>query len=306
MENRISIAICTYKRPILLSKCIESIINQNTIHSFEIIVVDNDVAQSAKEVVNNFFNEGINILYFNEPRQGLSNSRNLAVRKCNYNLILFIDDDEYAKSDWLDNMVSCLNLYNADVVLGKVVYKVPDYFPNYIVKSQLFKRKEIRSGILAKENQGYCGNTLIKRAVVNSRVKPFAVEFNKLGGEDSDFFNYALEKGFKIVFCAEGVIYETQDERRLNIRWYLKRGYRSGWLYNHDVLKKKGSFNGILNIFKSLIGGLFLSFYLFLRTIVSFNDYFLVFIYKISNQFGKIGYFFGYKIEEYTGNNSSD
>jgi succinoglycan biosynthesis protein ExoM len=297
----ISIAICTYKRADLLAKCLASVINQKTNHNFEIIVVDNDKNGTAKDVVSSFIKNEKNILisYYIEGRQGISYSRNMAVSQSSNPLLVFIDDDEYAANDWLEQLVLCLNVYEADVVLGEVIYEIPDTFSGYIKKSLYFYRKKRVNGFLAKNNEGYTGNTLMKLEILKLREKPFLEKYNKTGGEDSEFFNYILSQGFKIVFSTEAKIFEIQDQKRLKPIWYFRRGYHAGWNYCNNVIVENKPIQAVFKVGRSFVGGLLLSFVLFFRSIFNFNKYFLVLLNRVGIQLGKVGFFLGIKIEIY-------
>ena len=61
-----SICIATYKRPILLKKLLESLFAQKVSEeiSLEIIVVDNDAKETAKEICSMFKDTG-NVILFN-------------------------------------------------------------------------------------------------------------------------------------------------------------------------------------------------------------------------------------------------
>lgn len=296
ISKNITIAICTYNRPLLLKKCIESVLMQNTDYDYEVIVIDNDARKTAQEVVEKYKSR---VQYYFQPLKGLSYARNMAISKANGEFLLFIDDDEYADRDWLNNMVSCQEKYSADVVLGKVIYEIPDHFPSYIKKSSFFIRKGIVTGKEAEINEGYTGNTLVSRELFDLRTPAFLEEFNHTGGEDSEFFNFLLAKKAKIIFSNEAVIYETQDVKRLKISWFYKRGYRSGYNYSRYLLKSNDFFTGRIRLLYSILGGLILSFILIFRTIFNPNKYFIKMLAKIGNQLGKIGYLFRYQIKDY-------
>ena len=58
MHNNINIIICvpTYKRPVYLKKCLNSLIIQEFEGDYKIAVIDNDVAKSAYSTVQKFKN----------------------------------------------------------------------------------------------------------------------------------------------------------------------------------------------------------------------------------------------------------
>ncbi|KAF2332510.1 glycosyltransferase [Flavobacterium daemonense] len=292
----ISILICTYKRPALLKTCIESILNQNANYDFEIIVIDNDPEETAIKIIEKYNGR---IKYFLQPLRGLSHARNMAISKASGEIIVFIDDDEYADKNWLSNMIYCHKKYQADVVLGKVEYEIPSTFPLYIRQSSYFKRKSRITGEKATFNDGYTGNTLVKRELFNLRTPAFLLKFNHTGGEDSEFFNYLLSKGANIVFSNDAIIYETQDQQRLKITWFYKRGYRSGSTYAGNLFQNNNAIIASIKLVYSIIGGLIFSFILVLGTLIMPYKYFIKMVVKLANQFGKLGYVVGLQIESY-------
>jgi len=294
--NYISVVICTYKRPILLEKCIVSVLNQRFESNFEIIVVDNDFEESARAIVDNFNSR---IRYFIQPIKGLSNARNLAVSEAVGDFILFIDDDEYADENWLSKMVECQCIFQADVVLGKVVYEIPERFPLYIRQSSYFTRKSRRTGDKALFNEGYTGNTLVRKVLFNLRTPAFLASFNHTGGEDSEFFNFLLKKKMNILFSNDAIIYETQDDQRLKVSWFYKRGYRTGYNYSSFLFDNYSVRIAFIKLLLSVLGGLILSLILSLITLFRPYKYFLKTLAKLANQFGKVGYLFGYQIKDY-------
>lgn len=291
----ISILICTYKRPLLLKKCIESVINQITTYEYEVIVCDNDSNESAKEIVANYES----VIYCVQPLQGLSNARNKIVSVASGDFVLFIDDDEYPAPNWITSMMDCQMKYNADVVLGRVIYEIPDSFPIYIKESIYFKKKLRVDGELAKMNEGYTGNTLVKRNLFLLRNPPFLPEFNLTGGEDSNFFNYLITQNASIVFCDSAIIYEIQDEKRLNLTWFFKRGIQGGRNFIFALHRDKSSIIILLIFLKSLLGGIILTSLYFLLSIILPNKFLLVFISKFGNQIGKLTFWINLNLKNY-------
>ncbi|MFC4477160.1 glycosyltransferase family 2 protein [Flavobacterium chungangensis] len=294
--KKISVAICTYNRPLLLERCIESVLTQNTNYEYEIIVIDNDAKKTAQEIVQKY---KARVHYYFQPLKGLSYARNMAVSKATGEFLLFIDDDEYADQNWLKNMINCQKKYKADVVLGKVIYEIPEHFPSYIKKSLFFRRKNRITGENAGINEGYTGNTLVRRKLFELRNPSFLEQFNHTGGEDSDFFNFLLSRQAKIIFSNEAIIYETQDFKRLKASWFYKRGYRSGYNYSNHLFKNNHFFIGCIKWLYSVFGGFMVSFLLIIRMIFSPNKYFIKMLAKLGNQLGKIGYAFRFQIKDY-------
>jgi hypothetical protein len=49
-----------------------------------------------------------------------------------------------------------------------------------------------------------------------------------MGGGDSDFLSRAARRGFRLAWCAEGVVRETVPARRVEADWIRARSLRNG------------------------------------------------------------------------------
>ena len=92
MDPLFSIIIPTHNRSELLSKAIESVVNQS-FSDWEVIVVDDGSTDKTKEVVNAFDNSRIH--YFYQENKERSAARNLGIQKAKGQYICFLDDDDY-------------------------------------------------------------------------------------------------------------------------------------------------------------------------------------------------------------------
>ena len=122
-QNVCSVCIATFKRPALLRKLIQSLFEQKKIDDIilEIIIVDNDIEKSAKEIVAEFSDaSSITISYYEQPIQNISLTRNMAVDKSSRHYIAIIDD-ETADNYCIRNLIDTVVRFNADAVFGYVL-----------------------------------------------------------------------------------------------------------------------------------------------------------------------------------------
>jgi succinoglycan biosynthesis protein ExoM len=111
MDDRqihISVCICTYKRPELLTRTLDAVLAQRTddLFTYSVVVVDNDRAESGRAVVEAKTSHFcIPIRYCVEPRQNIARARNKAVESASGEYLAFIDDDEFpiqfVKAGWM-------------------------------------------------------------------------------------------------------------------------------------------------------------------------------------------------------------
>ena len=97
----VSVVIATYDRPDSLHKCLRSLLGQQTSRSIEVIVVDNHPASHLTPPVLAEFPE---VIFVNDPRQGLSYARNAGIVASKGEIIITTDDDVSMPSCWLEKV----------------------------------------------------------------------------------------------------------------------------------------------------------------------------------------------------------
>ncbi len=227
--KHISVCICTYKRPELLQKLLQELVVQETqgLFTYSIVVVDNDVLQSAEPVVSAAAKaSAVPIRYCLEPQQNIALARNRAVENADGDLVSFIDDDEFPIKNWLLTLFEALQKYKVDGVLGPVKPHFDIEAPAWVRKCKLYDRPSYPTGFVIDWRKGRTGNVLLKREVFADGRELFRSEFRT--GEDQDFFRRAIEKGQKFIWCHEALAYETVPPIRWNRPFILRRALLRG------------------------------------------------------------------------------
>lgn len=261
-----SIVICvpTYKRPLMLEKLIQSIANCNMdkslIHELNIVIIDNDIKKTAEKTVyrlkDKYYSE-INIFYYSLPEKGLSNIRNELIKKSLIfmpDFIVFIDDDEYADSKWLNELLTTIITNDADMAMGPVI----PVFDN-IVSSSIsywFKRQHFNNN--SRIDAVATNNLIIRMDSLQKYNVWFDSRFNKTGGEDSYFGKIMIKKGAKAYWSRNAIVYETISKNRSNIHWLIRRYYNGANNYTY-ILKIDRDYSKLIikilvSIFYILIG----------------------------------------------------
>jgi glycosyltransferase involved in cell wall biosynthesis len=237
----ISVCVCTYQRPALLEELLKKLGQQATkgLFRFSLFVVDNDVHESARSTVESWTERAnIPVKYVVEPRQNIAIARNASVALATGELIAFIDDDEEPSDDWLYRLYQALFQYRADGVLGPVLPKFEEGAPAWALKGQVFQRPGFKTGTVIHWNITGTGNVLVKREVLQELDGPFNPQFGA-GGEDTDMFRRAMERGRIFVWSAEAVCHERVPPERTRVGFQLRRallrgktavrGHRASW-----------------------------------------------------------------------------
>lgn len=224
-SKKIGVMICTAQRPIMLRKCIESLLNQRIPEhwSVEICVVENDTTPRSKAVVDSFASSHAGMVrYYQEPRRGIPIARNKTIDVAlenQYDWIALIDDDEIALPDWIANLIDCAGRYNADVVNGPVQRLYEQQPPEWWRK---LKPAATEPGAVLTEaptNNTFFTSDLIDPAKSNLRFE----ERLTFGYEDIDFFRRADAVGHKIVWAPEAIVEEEIPASRVTPQRLLSR-----------------------------------------------------------------------------------
>ena len=109
MSLKFSVVIPTYRRPKELTRCLRGVLAQEiSVNSYEIIVVDNDVAGSAKTTVQEIEAGKKKIRYEKRFSNNVSEARNLGAKIGRGEWIAFLDDDCIPGPDWLSTALKLL------------------------------------------------------------------------------------------------------------------------------------------------------------------------------------------------------
>lgn len=233
----VSICIITYNRPKGLQRLLEGInkltFQQIATPKIEVIVVDNDTQRVAQKVCTAIQNDFQWTLKTDvESRRGISYARNksISLASPNTDFIAIVDDDEVPRANWLEELLLVQKEYSSDIVAGRVVSRLPENIPHWIIQGNFFKQKSRPTGQL--RHVAYTNNVLIRGKIIRKLDRIFDHRFALTGGEDSELFLRLNAMNYKIVWANKAVVEEWVSPNRTNLAWILKRGYRSWSTYS--------------------------------------------------------------------------
>lgn len=225
MNPSVSIIIPTFRRPERAVEAARSALAQDTIASFEVVLVDNDPEGSALAPLRRLDDPRVVILH--EPRAGVANARNAGLRGSRGDLIAFLDDDEIAPPSWLAELLRVQAAQKADVVFGPVRTRLSQpprdhraYFEGFFARDPGHAEGRI-------ERFYGCGCSLIRRAALPA-AEPFAVERNEIGGEDDLLFQSMDAAGARFAWAPGAHVWETPEASRVTLAYTLKRAFAYG------------------------------------------------------------------------------
>ncbi len=235
----VSIVIATYDRPASLRDTLASCLAQHNALGLavEVVVVDNHPSGSGRAVVDGLRGGVFPIRYVTDLTRNMSTLRNRGFAEAGANLVAFIDDDEVAHPDWLDELVGALRATASDIAVGPRLARFADGGPPaYDPTGRQFTRDlhlPDRASIdltapSGKPRYGLgTGNSLFDMArCFADGAPPMRLAFGDAGGEDAELFVRLHRQGRRLVWAAKAFVTETVTPNRTTIAYRLIRTRR--------------------------------------------------------------------------------
>ena len=139
----ISIIIPAYNSEMTIRQSLDSCLSQ-TYTDFEIIVVNDFSSDKTEEIVKDYISKDSRIKLINNAENlGAGLSRRKGLSEIKGELMMFLDADDYIKSDYLETLLGYMNNYGVDIVSSGLI--LTDYKGN--ITAQRIPELEYQSGI---------------------------------------------------------------------------------------------------------------------------------------------------------------
>lgn len=245
--QRVRIAVLTYRRPHDIGEALPRLVEQARSVSSDsvvadVVVVDNDPAASARELVTAFAADhaDITVVYEHEPTPGIAAARNRALDTAEQaDLLVFIDDDERPSPDWLRLLLQTYASERCAAVIGPVVSEFASEPPAWISAGRFFDRLRRPTG--AEVDVAATNNLLLDLHQVRRHRLRFDVEFGLSGGSDTLFTRQLRRSGGRLVWCDEAVVTDVVPASRATRSWVMRRALRSGNSWSRTSLALSAS-----------------------------------------------------------------
>jgi len=220
----------------MLRRCLTSLLEQKITNdttsdislTVSLLVIENDTVAHAPAIITSLeANAPFKIRHHLEPDIGIAQARNRALKEAlllNGDWLWFIDDDEIADPDCLQQLFQTAYEFDAEVVQGKVLYE----YPASDKWAQLSKFGE-QNAVDGKEmHTAATNNTLLSsRLFAGSGLGLYFDPLLRVsGGEDTLFFKKAYANKVKIVFSESAIVREPVSESRCSLGFILDRQAR--------------------------------------------------------------------------------
>lgn len=121
----ISVIMLTYNRETLVSRAIESILNQ-TYRNFEFLIVDNGSTDKSGEIADTYARQDARIRVIHRERGSIGAGRNTGLDAARGAYVTFLDDDDWVEPDFLAFLWRLLEDSGADISICGTEGKIFD------------------------------------------------------------------------------------------------------------------------------------------------------------------------------------
>src|SRR3989338_3698323 len=244
--NLISVIITTYNRAGSLRGILDNFKKMRCDKDFmyEIIVVDNNSTDNTKEMIGQFAGgfDG-RLRYIFEGTQGKQYALNSGIKNAKGEILAFTDDDVVVGPNWLNEINRFFNHGVSDAIGigGKVLPTWPAEVPDWVwIKDKSVTNfcpiaiHDYGNGII-RYTKNHCpplGCNMAFRKAAFEKYGFFNINLGTIGkctlGEDTEYCLRLRDKGEKIYFVPEVLIFHPVEKSRLTKRYFLRWFFSSG------------------------------------------------------------------------------
>lgn len=230
----VSVIVPVLNREKEIKKCLQSIMNQSY-KEIEIVVIDNCSTDNTVKIIKELQGIDNRIKLFISKLKGVSNARNVGLKKSTGDYVMFVDSDDTIDREMISKMMKIAKQNHFDIV--KCGYKSihGSKSENFCLKEGIYDfDKDFWSEFFSTYNYNQVCAQLISKKICRS------VTFNSNVSMAEDYlFNYYLYKKANSIYVMDLPLYN----------YYYNE---SGMNYNKDINKVIKKIKDILYVCKEL------------------------------------------------------
>jgi glycosyltransferase involved in cell wall biosynthesis len=223
MSACVTVVIPAYNAASLITRCIQSVLNQTRRFETEVIVVDDGSTDETVRMVNDL-NEG-SIVVLMQENHGPATARNIGLSRARGKYVAFLDADDYWRPEFLARTVDFLESHlDAIAVSVGQIHKIPgkpdSIVPHFLENDSHPREPQVLDSFFAfwAEHNHVCTGSVLMRTDVAGQTGGQRTEFRIC--EDLEFWAYLAtfgEWGFipEVLFVSDGGL-ATREQGWLN------------------------------------------------------------------------------------------
>lgn len=237
-DPQVSAIVCTHNRDRYLGAALDSLLKQDFIGSYEVIVVDNHSSDRTSEVVAARQPHPY-LHYVYEAELGLSVARNTGARLARGTVLAYLDDDAIASPQWLRTLHEAYQQNSRLAIAGgKVTLLWADQIPPRWLSPNLASNLgayDLGDRVCFIERSGSTprGVNYSLRKAFWEQVDGFTAELGRVGtrllsNEELYMTELALKHGWQVAYLPAAQVAHHVAPERLSRSWFLQRSWWQG------------------------------------------------------------------------------
>lgn len=188
IDNKVSIIVPIYNGEKTLELCLESIKNQ-TYKNFEVLLIDDGSIDNSSTICKKYCRNDERFFLYMKENGGVSSARNCALEKATGTYISFIDCDDTISDNYLEFIITQMELNKADI--GVVKFNLVNNLSLINTKinpkfSILDKQKFLINLINGKGLASGCINKIYRKNIFRN------IRFQNVAVAEDLYFNYEI------------------------------------------------------------------------------------------------------------------
>ncbi len=232
----ISIIIPVYNSSRTLSRCLQSVFQQECTLPYEVIVIDNNSTDNSREIATQY-----PVILQEEKKRGASPARNKGIKTAQGEIIVFLDSDCYAEKNWLQNLVEPLQQTTDIGTCGGNLLPAPPQ--NILEEYSSFRRILSQERVYKNERFSppffLTANLAVRHSILED-IQGFDEEL--VICEDADLCWRIQKKGWKLYYQKSAVVYHYH---RTGFTSFLKQTFSYGYGYTLLFKKYRSEWNSL-------------------------------------------------------------
>jgi glycosyltransferase involved in cell wall biosynthesis len=264
----VTIALTRYNEPYaMLHQCLESIAAQKGVRT-RVFVLDQKKCLDTQSLCTALSSADIIFEYKVIPAQGCAHARNIALRLCPTDILLWTDPDILMAPDWAQTLGRALGERNYAVGGGKILprwHGSPRWYMKTNVMADHYSLIDLgprdrQTDRIIGGSMGINVGLLRGKAFFNENLG--RQDGTLLGGVDTEFCQRIIKNGYSVFYIGGAEALHQIPEERMKLNWIIRKFYyggvsralRGGW---PEAMNKKREISDYLVL------GAFAPFYLF-------------------------------------------
>ena len=236
-----TVALCTHNHAARLRQTLLDLQRLEAPKSaWELLIVDNGCTDETPALLAACeWPLNWNVRVAREPRLGLSNARNRAIRSASGEYLVFIDDDETPIPTWLKAYEKLVLAKSPDAFGSRIEVMFADERPAWLADELLGFLGQLdrsRDTIRLSDPRDFFhgGNFGIRKSVCD-KIGDFDTDLgrtgsNNTGGEEVDFYRRLLGQGLNVWWTPDATIYHRVQADKLKRSYFRDLHYCQGWI----------------------------------------------------------------------------